>query len=125
MLCVCRVYSDSQVLEEQLNSLFAQTAAVLIGEVWVCVFGRGSDVVKYAQAVVDETHHPNVRVIVSDFDFKFYGRFQVRARVELAPLFSMSQKQVSFYSRDEFRQNIFFHRIAPTRCIVASTQLSC
>lgn len=65
-----------QVLTEQLDSLFEQTTASHIAEVWVCVFSAPAH--DYALRVVKETKHKNVRLVVSDFNFKFYGRFQVR-----------------------------------------------
>lgn len=64
-----------QVLTEQLDSLFAQTTASHIREVWVCVFSAPAQ--DYALRVVRETKYPNVRLVVSDYNFKFYGRFQV------------------------------------------------
>ena len=65
-----------QVLTEQLDSLFAQTAAGHIKEIWVCVFSAPAK--DYAVRVVAEGHYSNVHLVVSDYNFKFYGRFQVR-----------------------------------------------
>jgi len=66
---------DTQVLTEQLDSLFEQTTASHIAEVWVCVFSAPAQ--DYALRVVKESKYKNVRLVVSDFNFKFYGRFQV------------------------------------------------
>lgn len=67
--------ATTQVLTEQLDSLFAQTTASHIAEVWVCVFSAPAQ--DYALRVVKESKYKNVRLVVSDFNFKFYGRFQV------------------------------------------------
>lgn len=67
--------SAPQVLTEQLDSLFEQTTASHIAEVWVCVFSAPAQ--DYALRVVKESKYKNVRLVVSDFNFKFYGRFQV------------------------------------------------
>ncbi|CAB1115055.1 unnamed protein product [Ectocarpus sp. CCAP 1310/34] len=64
-----------EVLTEQLDSLFAQTTASHIAEVWVCVFSAPAQ--DYALRVVKESKYKNVRLVVSDFNFKFYGRFQM------------------------------------------------
>ncbi|CAN0416097.1 unnamed protein product, partial [Scytosiphon promiscuus] len=64
-----------QVLTEQLDSLFEQTTASHIAEVWVCVFSAPAQ--DYALRVVKESKYKNVRLVVSDFNFKFYGRFQM------------------------------------------------
>lgn len=69
----------SQVLTEQLDSLFEQTTASHISEVWVCVFSAPAQ--DYALRVVKESKYRNVRLVVSDFNFKFYGRFQVYAMI--------------------------------------------
>lgn len=69
------VHMYVQVLTEQLDSLFAQTTASHISEVWVCVFSAPAQ--DYALRVVKESKYKNVRLVVSDFNFKFYGRFQV------------------------------------------------
>lgn len=68
-----------EVLTEQLDSLFAQTTASHISEVWVCVFSAPAQ--DYALRVVKESKYKNVRLVVSDYNFKFYGRFQVCWRV--------------------------------------------
>lgn len=65
------------MLAEQLDSLFKQTVASHIAEVWVCAFD--SPLSDYVVSTVEEAEHENVRVIVSDVNFKFYGRFQVRS----------------------------------------------
>lgn len=70
-----RFFIGDQVLAEQLDSLFAQTTASHITEVWVCVFSAPAQ--DYALRVVKETKYKNVRLVVSDYNFKFYGRFQV------------------------------------------------
>ena len=67
---------NPQVLTEQLDSLFEQTTSSHIAEVWVCVFSAPAQ--DYALRVVKESKYKNVRLVVSDFNFKFYGRFQVR-----------------------------------------------
>ena len=72
----CPALGCKQVLTEQLDSLFSQTAAGHIEEVWVCVFSAPAK--DYAVRVVDERNYSNVHLIVSDYNFKFYGRFQVR-----------------------------------------------
>ncbi|CAM9789143.1 unnamed protein product, partial [Laminaria digitata] len=64
-----------EVLTEQLDSLFEQTTASHISEVWVCVFSAPAQ--DYALRVVKESKYRNVRLVVSDFNFKFYGRFQM------------------------------------------------
>ncbi|CAM9254093.1 unnamed protein product, partial [Scytosiphon promiscuus] len=64
-----------EVLTEQLDSLFEQTTASHIAEVWVCVFSAPAQ--DYALRVVKESKYKNVRLVVSDFNFKFYGRFQM------------------------------------------------
>eukprot|EP00904_Undaria_pinnatifida_P006458 jgi/Undpi1/2942/HiC_scaffold_14.g06319.m1 len=64
-----------KVLAEQLDSLFKQTVASHIAEVWVCAFD--SPLSDYVVSTVEEAEHENVRVIVSDVNFKFYGRFQM------------------------------------------------
>ncbi len=66
---------NPQVLTEQLDSLFEQTTSSHIAEVWVCVFSAPAQ--DYALRVVKESKYKNVRLVVSDFNFKFYGRFQV------------------------------------------------
>lgn len=63
------------MLTEQLDSLFSQTMASHINEVWVCVFSAPAH--DYAVDVVKHTKYKNVRLVDSDFNFKFYGRFQV------------------------------------------------
>ena len=55
--------------------MFEQTTASHISEVWVCVFSAPAQ--DYALRVVKESKYRNVRLVVSDFNFKFYGRFQV------------------------------------------------
>lgn len=67
------------MLTEQLDSLFSQTAAGHIEEVWVCVFSAPAK--DYAVRVVEEGSYGNVHLVVSDYNFKFYGRFQVRPSV--------------------------------------------
>ena len=73
-----------EVLTEQLDSLFSQTTASHISEVWVCVFSAPAQ--DYALKVVKESKYKNVRLVVSDFNFKFYGRFQVRRVIWLVGL---------------------------------------
>ena len=70
------------MLTEQLDSLFEQTTASHISEVWVCVFSAPAQ--DYALRVVKESKYRNVRLVVSDFNFKFYGRFQVCATYDQA-----------------------------------------
>ncbi|CAM9978890.1 unnamed protein product, partial [Laminaria digitata] len=62
-------------LTEQLDSLFAQTAARHIEQIWVCVFSAPAK--DYAVRVVDEGNYSNVHLVISDYNFKFYGRFQI------------------------------------------------
>jgi len=73
--------NDTKILTEQLDSLFEQTTASHIAEVWVCVFSAPAH--DYALRVVGETKYENVRLVTSDFNFKFYGRFQVRQSPKL------------------------------------------
>lgn len=80
-----------QVLTEQLDSLFAQTTASHISEVWVCVFSAPAQ--DYALRVVKESKYKNVRLVVSDFNFKFYGRFQVSQCEILGRLYKWSDNQ--------------------------------
>ncbi|CAM9901519.1 unnamed protein product, partial [Choristocarpus tenellus] len=44
-------------------------------KVWVCVFNAPAQ--NYALQVVRGSSYKNIRVVVSDFNFKFYGRFQL------------------------------------------------
>lgn len=47
----------------------------------MCVFSAPAQ--DYALRVVKESKYKNVRLVVSDFNFKFYGRFQVSHSVRL------------------------------------------
>ncbi|CAM9409043.1 unnamed protein product, partial [Phaeothamnion confervicola] len=77
---ILNVY-EREVLPDQLAALLRQTAAARLSEVWVCVFSapaeaaalravRGAGAAAAAAGV-------RMRVVVSDYNFKFYGRFQV------------------------------------------------
>ncbi|CAM9512303.1 unnamed protein product, partial [Phaeothamnion confervicola] len=77
---ILNVY-EREVLPDQLAALLGQTAAARILEIWVCAFSAPAEAA--ALRAVHSSSAPaaaagiRMRVIVSDYNFKFYGRFQV------------------------------------------------
>ena len=73
---ILNVYNRVSSLDRQLQLVFAQTYP--IHEVWVCAFH--SPVMPDIHAIVSK--YPQVKVINSDINFKYYGRFQLGAMAE-------------------------------------------
>ena len=89
---ILNVYKRINIFETQLQAVINQT--IKPKEIWVCIFASPYE--KDFLAIL--TKYPQVKVIRSDINFKFYGRFQLALQA--------TTPYVCFYDDDRFpREN--------------------
>jgi len=77
---ILNLYKRVGVLELQIESLLKQTLSHKIDEIWICIYA--SPAVEEFKKVVRSFNDDRLKLIVSDTNYKYYGRFQMAAGAE-------------------------------------------
>ena len=97
---ILNVYKRISIFEAQLNSILNQSVKPY--EIWVCIFDSPHES-EFISIINKYNHNNNIKTIISDINFKYYGRYQLGIQAKTP--------YVCYYDDDRFpnKDNLKFY----------------